>query len=159
MQITKERLDSLKATFMSEEDSFSFYFKGKHKDGDTYFYCGLDGKVSEWIQGKEDNDFKGNLDDEDFLKQIEGKELEGEFFLGYHVGEQSNVYLSDWEEYSKKMGVSKLVVLSTKVPEVIAKRFEFFADEKSSKLRQLVVEYVKKQWIEKADSLVFQSDV
>lgn len=160
MQITKDRLEALRATQMKEEDTITFWYASKHSKGDHYFYIGQDDKkVTEWEEGEEDNEEIARHSESEFLELVKGKELEGDIWLGYQDGKQKDVYIQDWDQYAKKMGVSKLVVLATKVPEVIARRFEYFAEEKSAKLRQLVVEYVKKEWVDQADDLVFRDSV
>ncbi len=153
MQIDEERLESLKATLMSEDDNISLNPVGKRSDLDPYYYITIDGGNSYWKNHK-DNTEPESLSDEELLKAIKGKELEGEIWK-----EGEYFYYSDWEEYAKKIGVSKLVTLSVKIPEVIARRFAYFASDKDTKLRELIVEYVKKEWVSQAESLVFQNEV
>jgi len=95
-------------------------------------------------------------------EKIKGKDLKARLFLGYLDGKPRYKVFTDWEELAKVLGISELVTLATKVPKVVARRFMFFANEeggRSSVLRSLVYDYVKKKMIEQIDTLMLKEDI
>ena len=163
MKIDDSRLELLVSTFVDEEDCIDLYpANAKNKLESKTWYITSNG-YSELGPVKDgDYSYTQDLTRETLLKRIEGIELKGSIFLGYQSGESTYRDYEDWDDYAKAMGVSKLVAVSAKVPETIAKRFEFFANQtsnKSTKLRELIVEYVADQWKEQADDLIFRAEI
>ncbi len=103
-----------------------------------------------------------SLSIETFLKAVEGRELKARYFLGWEGGKQNYRYYDDWTKLADAMGVSQMVVLTTKVPKNVAKRFTVFANETGStseRLRKLVYDYVKEYLAENSGKLMFREEL
>lgn len=160
MLLTRERLEEIQATFRGYED----------EDGITFILEGQKAKYPCWdVWAKRIGFFKDSdgtmkdLETKDFLKAIEGKELTALIWKGWRDGEETYDDYDEWEDFARVIGVTRMVVISTKVPEIIAKRFDFFADEHgqstASQLRRVVYDYVEEEWKEKAGDLIFREGV
>jgi hypothetical protein len=71
----------------------------------------------------------------------------------------SDEKFEDWEHLARYMGITDLVVLSTKVPKRIAEKFQYYATQEttvSSKLRELVYGFVVSSIKENAENDAFR---
>ena len=165
MRIDKERLEGIIATITPEDAEdcpYSFYEKGKNPSDDEYsFFQG--GMMHHYKDDPKDEDSRAHsIQTSTFLERVKDKELVGRIWLGWQANKEKYYSTENWEEFAKEVGISELVAITTKVPKTIARRFEFFANQssnKSAKLRGLVIDYVREQWKEQADNLVFREEV
>ena len=149
MQLTKERVEMLRAAMTKEDSNFMF----RTQNGDEY---GIWEKSTNFFP-KDTEECDGAADEE-----LYGKELTAMIFLGWEDNKEINREIEDWEEFSKHVGITELQVLGTKVPTIIKTRFEFFANETSTTsavLRGLVYDYVKRQMTENMDKLIFKEKI
>lgn len=149
MKIDKDRLELVTSILLDEDSWVYFYFK---KVGKRWAVGNED--VVRYNKWKPDDDSSYEDNDvisyESFLEDVEDVELTAEY---------DDIEMTEWEKFANYIGVSKLVCVSTKVPEVIAKRFKYFSnDTVSSQLRTLIYNYVSKKIEEKSDEIMFKGD-
>ena len=160
MLLNKDRLEEIKDVIFrgNEDDSIDFVLTGTKGQYPSYYLSPT--KVLNFIESADDFT---EMTEEDFLKKVADKELSLEIFRGYFDGkEQYDRYDTD-AEVDAELGIAKMTVISTKVPEVIAKRFRTFAGEHeqsvASQLRRLTYDFVEKEFKEKAEDLMFRADI
>jgi len=160
MRLDKEKVEDLLTSFVYEDEAGLEFRPAGFKEEDLYWYIGFSGVYR--VGGK--NPLEGErewtkIEPQEFLKEVEGQELVCRVWLGWKEGKEVFREIEDWETLSKIRGVTEMVVLATKVPKIIGRRFEHFANEESSRsdvLRKLVINYIKEQMIEKANSIIFR---
>lgn len=155
MRLDLDKLEDIRTALLQQPEGFIVEF-------------GLKGEEKQWCISS-DGVFKVKGDDvkeitvEDFINEVGDRDVIAYIFFRWDENNRE-VYgvFEDWDKLANYLGISGLEVLSTKVPKIIAKRFEYFASMESNKsdvLRKLVLEYVKKKWVEEADKLIFESEL
>jgi hypothetical protein len=162
IRLDQEKLEAIQTVLIYDDDGVSIRLSGNGPD-DEGWYITNEEKIFEVGKKNKDgeSEYFNQIKGKDFLKLIYGLDL----IVSTSVkrGDQNEeLEFKDWEHLAEYLGINKLVVLAVKVPEIIARRFEYFATQsgtKSDKLRRLIFEYVKKEWMEQADSLIYRSNV
>lgn len=162
MELNKERIEHILITIINDEDNLSFYETGK--DPDKLSYALFPSKIFKAINRTKDGDNESfnEISIGTFLDEIKDKNITTQIFIGYKGNEEQYEELTIYEDLAKHLGITELVTLATKVPKIIAKRFEFFANQTSSKsheLRKLVYKNVKENIVDQVDSLMFQEQI
>lgn len=167
MKLDKEKVSQIQTVLLTDDSNVEFT-DSEFEKGLWYISNRNIDKFDEGGGGKESqivetfSNYVGDKDYSDFFKEVEGKELKARLSMGYHLGKCQYKVYEDWEKLAKVLGISELVTVATKIPKTVAKRFEMFADEKSDRssvLRELVYDYVKKKMIEQAGSLMFREEI
>lgn len=168
MKLDYEKLSQIQTVLQKDDESVDFT-TNKFKKG---LYYVSNSKVHKFGEEKgKDNEseieqtFSSNGLDRplsEFFEQINDKELTARIFLGWSEGVAQYQEFKNWNTLAKVLGITKLVTLATKVPHVVAKRFEMFANQRSDRsavLRSLVYNYVKNQMIKQAEDLMFKEEI
>lgn len=157
MQPTLEQVEQIQTALIKEYAAITFYKQGTDpKSG--YWYLTADA-ISEVGKQNDAGDpaFYRDKDIDAFLKFAEDGDLVAMVNLdGSNAFEEQ---FTDWAHLARYMGITDLVVLSTKVPKTIAKKFEYYATKEgtqSEKLRRLVYDYVISCIKENAEKDVFR---
>ncbi|MEM3895375.1 hypothetical protein [Thermofilum sp.] len=158
----KDRLDELKTVLEPHEKDEKFFIeireKNKSVDDDGWLIS-----CDAFFRVKPAKDYEvKEIPEEIFLEDIKGKDVVAYIPLEYVGGKETYQKFEEWEHLAKYLGISELVVLSVKVPKIVAKRFEYFATREASKsevLRKLITNYVKEKWVQEADKLIYSSEI
>jgi len=158
MIIDAERLSQIQAVMYMEDDGVSFFVEGKASDKDIGWYVTNSNKIFEHGAIR-NGDYVYFEQTDTFLEKTKDKELVAK--VDDSEGQEHRI-ISKWDELAKELGISELVVISTKVPKVIARRFEYFSERKGTKseeLRKLVIQYVKESMVGDIDRLMFKDNI
>ncbi len=165
MKIDKERFDELKTVIMTDLDFVEFcLIDQKFEDG--LWYVSYENRIA--VFGKDEGDDNGapilkNIDPNKFLDSINGLEVKARIFTGWSEGREQREEFDDYGLFSKAIGISSLVAVSTKLPNSVDKKLKYFANregkEKSAKIREIVYGYVEQQIRENAKDLMFKESI
>jgi len=157
MKPTAEQIEQIQTLLIDEGAAVAFRRKGtKEKEG--YWYL-TKSDVSEAgpADEKGDLEFYRDRDVDDLLAFAEKNDLTATVNLtGRNTGDEE---FEDWEHLARYMGITDLVVLSTKVPKRVAQKFQFYATQSttvSEKLRSLVYDYTIKEIKDNAERDMFR---
>lgn len=156
MRLDKERLEAIKTMILTDQDGVSLIEKGQ-KEGEGEYYISYD--VFAYVKGEEVFD-RMSLDQ--IADAMKDKEYTAEIFLGWEMGKEAKEKIKEWEDLAKYLGISEMVTVATKIPKVVARRFEYFANQGSNKsdtLRKLVYAEVKKNMVDQVDRLMFRENI
>ena len=145
MKPDKTQMEQIQ-TFLTKQDScVTFYSKGK-KEEDGYWYLTQDSvsECGEWNPKTEENEFYEDRTLDDFVKFAQGvPDLVAKVNLeGSRSFEET---FEDWEHLARYMGLTDLVVMSTKVPRRIAEKFTYYVTQDttvSNQLRKMIFDFV-----------------
>ncbi len=165
MKLDAERLEHIQVVLTGQGETQILFYQVGDKVGKKEFYSVSHDSTGRFDPRKnEDEDTYYTRIDyiEDFLKRIGPKELTASIFIGYTAGKEQNEFFDSWEQLSRYLGIGELVAISAKVPKIIARRFDAFSSRLSTRsgvLRQLIYDYVKEQYKERLDELIFREEV
>lgn len=163
MKIDLDRLENLHVIFAGADDGISLREKGKPIN-DNGWYISKD-KI--FREGKRDpktgdiDDFK-DIGASEFFKEIKGLDLSAFFAMGWTKDEEEFKRFDEWEHLAEYLGISKMVTIGVKVPEIIAKRFKYFSSDESNVstvLRELIINHLTQKWKDQAESLIYREDL
>ena len=145
MKPDKTQMEQIQ-TFLTKRDSaVTFYPKGK-EEHDGYWYLTQDSvsECGEWDPKTEDYGFYEDRTLDDFVKFAQGvPDLVAKVNLeGPRSFEET---FEDWEHLARYMGLTDLVVMSTKVPRRIAEKFTYYVTQDttvSNQLRRMIFDFV-----------------
>lgn len=163
IRLDKEKLESIQTVMMMDTDGVNVRLSNLDLDDMGWYITDNEEIFEEGVKINEDEDreYFNKISKETFLDKVKDKDLI--LYVVVKKGDDwENQKFEDWEHLTMFLGINKLVVVSVKIPEIIAKRFEYFSTQsgtKSQKLRELIYEYIKKEWIEQADNLILRSNI
>ena len=158
MKIDAEKLSQLQVVLVTDNDGVSFSEIGKEGDEHVSWYLSDKDriyKVGPIVNG--DHEYFDDIHSSTFLDVVKDKEL-----VASWGPDDNHNRVEDWNEFAKVFGISALVSISTKVPGAVARRFEEFANQESTKsgvLRELIYTYVKGQLVSNVDKLIFKERI
>ena len=169
MRITPEKISQIQTVLIKDDESVDFAVVNQ-PFGNGHWYVSnndvlLFGKEDQKEGAEIEHRYSERYDDRplsEFFNAINNVELKARIFVGRRCGKEEYIEYTDWNKLAKALGVSDLVTVATKIPKVVAKRFELFANQRadrSSVLRKLVYDYVKKQMIDQAEDLMFKENI
>lgn len=159
MILTKEQIEDIQVILAGTEDGVRIYAQGKTKDDEGWFIT----KDSINKHGKiVDGDYESwdIVDLDNFIEETKGLNLIALPTTGKLTEEDYEI--TDWVQLAKYLGISEMVTVGAKVPAIIARRFKYFAandSDISTKLRELILEYIRVQWQEKAEKLIYEETI
>ena len=167
MKIDENKISQIQ-TVLRTDDAFVEFTENKFKDGLWYV---SNNNINKF--GKSDPEEGAQIEQtysqcfgdrpmSEFFEEIKGKDLKARIFLGRLGTEEEYQQFSNWQKLASAIGVSDLVTVATKIPKVVAKRFEIFANQKSDRsnvLRELVYKYVEKCIVEQVKDLMFKEKI
>ena len=157
MKPDKGQIEQIQMMLYDEGASVVFPVKGKTTDG-GYWYLTKDG-VDEGGPSNEKGDleFYKDRDIDSLLAFLQKNDPVAIVNLsGSREGDET---FEDWDHLARYMGITDLVVLSTKVPKRIAEKFHYYTTKTttdSANLRKMVYDYVVAQIKENAEEDAFR---
>ena len=157
MKPNAEQIEQIQTLLINDDAAVSFRRKGT-KEEQGYWYV-TNSRVSEAGPANKEGDLKfyHDRDITDFLAFAEKNELTAVVNLtGRNYGDEE---FEDWDHLARYMGITDLVVLSTKIPKRVAQKFQYYATTDttvSEKLRSLVYEYVIQETKDNAEKDMFR---
>ena len=158
MKPNAEQIEQIQILLTTDDAAVTFYKKGTD-ESQGYWYLTNNGVSEAGPVANKDGDLKFYKDRTiaDFLAFVQNNEVNATVNLTSRVGEDEP--FEDWEHLARYMGITDLVVLSTKVPKRVAAKFQYYATMSttvSEKMRSLVYEYVKQEIKDNAESDMFR---
>ena len=158
MILTKDQIQDIQAVLAGTENGVSVYEQGKTQD-DQGWYITKDSvsKHGKMLKSDDYESWDHDIDLDDFIEETKGLNLTA-LYAPARIAE-TDYEFTDWVQLAKYLGISEMVTLGVKIPSVIARRFKYFATSESdvsTKLRELILEYVRTKWQEKAEQLIYE---
>lgn len=157
MKPNAEQIEQIQTLLINEGAAVSFKKKGS-KEEEGYWYL-TNSDINEAGPADKEGDLKfyDDRNIKDFLAFAATNELVATVNLtGSNVGDEE---FEDWDHLARYMGITDLVVLSTKVPKRVAQKFQYYATKSttiSEKLRSLVYDYVMQEIKDNAEEDMFR---
>ena len=158
MKVEKTQIEQIQTMLYQDDASVQFYRQGS-KPELGYWYLTNKGVAEAGKSNKEgDLEFYKTRSIDSLLKFIsEGEVIAIVNLDGSNVGDEE---FKDWDHLARYMGITDLVVLSTKVPKRIAEKFTYYVtktdDTVSHKVRELIYNFVVESIKENAERDAFR---
>lgn len=156
MQINSEKLEQVQIVLRGE-DSVIFWAKGAdQKNGYwriTWKAVGEFGKEDEKGEAKYNHRHPST-----FTEWVKDKDMLAETTIYRPKGGYDQEKFDDWDHLARFIGISDLVVVSTKIHKSVAKKLKYYAakdSDVSATLRELIYKYVKESIIANAERDLF----
>lgn len=145
MKPDKTQVEQIQTFLPKEDSSVTFYPKGK-TDKDGYWYLTQDNiaEAGKWIEKDDDLEFYEDRTIEEFIN-FAGGVPDLVAVVNLQGSRWSEEKFESWDHLARYMGLTDLIVLSTKVPKKLAEKFAYYATKDttvSTQLRKLVFEFV-----------------
>src|SRR5437867_5381829 len=130
MFINKERLEDIRGTFQKEDQNgITFVKLGQGRDSIYPSWTVSQNTIIYFQKAPTGGSHTINepefveISDKEFLQTVAETPMEALIFIQWKNQKELYDYSTEWEQLAVKLGISSMVAISTKVPEVIAKRF------------------------------------
>ena len=160
MLIDKEKLELIQIV-LRNEDAVSFWEKGVVDKKKGFWYIKTN-SISEFGPETKENEESPTCDIRHittFLEWTNNKDLiaETEIYSKRESGYDTEQFFN-WDHLARYIGISELVVVSTKIPKNVAKKLKYYVAQQSdisTVLRELIYDYVKNKIIDNAEQTMF----